>query len=181
MIDWVPSALVEIEYRSGPLADGTAWASCTTLYPAGDGADQIVVPVGKELWDRTVTCSCAVTLSALAVSVTWPAARPVTTAVPLAFVVTVAMPVLLTVQVASVRGIPRLSTAVNCWVPPITRLTTAGVICKENGRCQNENQTNPEIVETFPGLDALSLREITKLGGSRCPRRLRSARLRIKL
>src|SRR5580704_18210275 len=113
MIDWVPSALVEIEYRSGPLADGTAWASCTTLYPAGGGADQIVVPVGKELWDRTVTCSCAVTLSALAVSVTWPAARPVTTAVPLAFV----------------------------------------VICKENGRCQNENQTNPEIVETFPGLD----------------------------
>src|ERR1700691_3143212 len=104
-----------------------------TENPVGGGADQIAVPTGDELAERIVTCTWALTLSAVAVSVTCPAARAVTTPVPFPFVVTVARLELLTLQVASVRGMPLLSIAVISCVPPIIMFTTAGVICNVNG------------------------------------------------
>src|ERR1700685_520638 len=138
MIDCVPSLLDSTEYRSGsPQGEialvGAVWTVCKGEKSVIAAADHSTVPGTKDEEDRIVTCSWALTPSAVAVSIACPAATPVTIPVPFAFVEMVAMLVLLMVQVASGHGIPRLSTAVNCCVPPITMFTAAGVICNEKG------------------------------------------------
>jgi hypothetical protein len=104
-----------------------------TEKPAGGGADQMAVPVRNEPWDRIVTCSWAFTALAVAFEHHLPGSQSGQQSSTVPICLTVARLELLTLQVAFVRGIPTLSIAVNCCVPPIIIFTSAGVICSDGG------------------------------------------------
>ena len=83
------------------------------------------------------TAVCAVLPCTVAVNVTWPTALAVSTG-ELPVVIVASLVRLGRLQVASGRGRPWSSVAVNCCVWPTARLTFVGVIVIEAGARERE-------------------------------------------